>query len=244
MDRPLARSADTGVVRLSDEIELAPDDVSESTVRHYAGKDVHSPDGKKLGSVDDFIIDANSGRIACAVVSTGIFGSGDKRAVPVSALNASEDGFMVNIQEAQWKQAPTLDKDAYDDGRPTMSASERTRLNELYNVREGSPATASNSNATPSYARASKLRGMQVVSAGREVGEIESVVIDPKSGKASVLLDPDNDALDTDEKFLVPLAKLKVNGMNKDSDSINTDMSVEDLRKASTQRVVSARDRE
>jgi sporulation protein YlmC with PRC-barrel domain len=235
---------DDGYVRVSDEIEIAPDDVSESTVRHYAGQDVHSPDGNKLGSIDDFIIDANSGRIACAVVSTGIFGSGDKRAVPVSALNATEDGFTVNIQEAQWKQAPTLDKDAYDDGRPTMSASDRSRLNEIYNVRDGSPATASNSNATPSYARASKLRGMQVVSAGREVGEIESVVVDPKSGKAAALLDPDNDALDTNDKFLVPLAKLQVNGMNKDSDSISTDLSVEDLRKASTRRVASAGIRE
>jgi sporulation protein YlmC with PRC-barrel domain len=106
-DRPLARSAHDGVVRVSDEIEVAPDDVSESTVRHYAGQDVHSPDGNKLGSIDDFMIDATSGRIAWAGVSSGRVGSGDERAVPGSAVNAPEEGCSVNIQVGQWTQAPT-----------------------------------------------------------------------------------------------------------------------------------------
>jgi sporulation protein YlmC with PRC-barrel domain len=221
-----------GRTKIPDQVQIAEGDMSKSTVRHFAGMTVASTDGEKLGSVDDFIVDTKSGKVACAVVSSGGFaGVGDElRAVPVHAIQSSGERLTVEVTQADWKQTPTIIEKDYDDGRLMLSSSERDKLDEIYGSNGRSKSRQPGE--TPSYTRASKLRGMQVVHNGRdnELGEIESVVIDTSSGNAAVILDPHRDVVDSGKKVLVPLSKLQMD--RADGDFVETEITPEELRRA------------
>lgn len=64
-----------------------------STLRHWVGKDVKNEAGEKIGSVKDFALDSDSGRIVYVIVSSGgVMGMGDKLyAVPPGAFNRERD---------------------------------------------------------------------------------------------------------------------------------------------------------
>jgi len=72
-----------------------------------------------LGTIEDLMIDIDSGRIAYAVLSFGGFlGLGDKLfAIPWSALKveAAEKRFVLNISKDLLEQAPGFDKTNWPD---------------------------------------------------------------------------------------------------------------------------------
>jgi sporulation protein YlmC with PRC-barrel domain len=83
------------------------------------GNKVVNPRREDLGTIEDLMIDIESGRIAYAVLSFGGFlGLGDKLfAIPWSALKveAAEKRFVLNISKDLLEQAPGFDKDNWPD---------------------------------------------------------------------------------------------------------------------------------
>lgn len=79
------------------------------------GDDVINAAGEDLGSVEEIMLDVNSGRVAYAVLSFGGFlGIGDKYfAVPWSALtlDTEQHAFVLNVDEETLENAPGFDKD-------------------------------------------------------------------------------------------------------------------------------------
>ena len=80
------------------------------------GMSVVSPQGEKLGKIEDVVIHPG-GEVAYAVLSFGGFlGMGDKLfAIPWSALRLDPDEhcFRLNVSKEQLKNAPGFDKDAW-----------------------------------------------------------------------------------------------------------------------------------
>lgn len=77
-------------------------------------KRVENQEGERLGSVEDLIIDTNTGQLEFVVVSAGgILGlGGDLRAIPPEALQVSdEDRVVLDITSDRWEQAPTFERD-------------------------------------------------------------------------------------------------------------------------------------
>ena len=102
------------------------DDVtSGSNVRasQLIGMNIQNPEGKSLGSVNDIVIDARSGKIRYAAVSYGGFlGLGDKLfAVPWGAFqckrgdDAGDYNLVLNATEQQLKNAQGFDHDSWPD---------------------------------------------------------------------------------------------------------------------------------
>jgi len=83
------------------------------------GSEVKNVAGEKLGKIEDFVLDLDTGRIAYAVLSFGGFlHIGNKLfALPPKALNfsAGEGEFVVNIDKNILKNAPGFDKDNWPD---------------------------------------------------------------------------------------------------------------------------------
>jgi len=83
------------------------------------GSEVKNAAGEKLGKIEDFVLELETGRIAYAVLSFGGFlHIGNKLfALPPKALNFNaEDGeFVVNIDKSILKNAPGFDKDNWPD---------------------------------------------------------------------------------------------------------------------------------
>jgi len=81
------------------------------------GTNVYNLAGDKLGSVDDIMIDKQSGRAIYAVMSFGGFlGMGEKQhPLPWSTLTYDEkkSGFVVNLDKKQLEGAPTISEDDF-----------------------------------------------------------------------------------------------------------------------------------
>ena len=78
------------------------------------GDDVTNPTGEDLGTLEDIMIDINSGRVAFAVVSFGGFlGSGDKLfAIPWGALSVDteEHVLVLNVDRRTLENAPGFER--------------------------------------------------------------------------------------------------------------------------------------
>jgi uncharacterized protein YrrD len=75
--------------------------------------------GEDLGKVEEIMLDGDSGRVVCAVLSFGGFlGLGDRLfAVPWAALrmNRSRDGFILNADRSVLEGAPGFDRANWPD---------------------------------------------------------------------------------------------------------------------------------
>jgi len=81
-------------------------------VEKYIGKDVYGANGKKVGELNNVLIDPD-GKVRAGVIAFGGFlGIGEHRvAVPWNDLNAQGDRLTVNMTDDQIKAAPTWNKD-------------------------------------------------------------------------------------------------------------------------------------
>lgn len=77
--------------------------------------DVYNPEGQKLGEIEEFMIDLDSGQISYAVLSFGGFmGVGDKLfAIPWPALEVDtvNERIILDVNKEQLEDAPGFDKD-------------------------------------------------------------------------------------------------------------------------------------
>jgi sporulation protein YlmC with PRC-barrel domain len=93
-----------------------PGVLSASTI---TGGEVWNDAGEKLGSIEELMINVETGRIAYAVLSFGgFFGLGDKFfAIPWEALrlDAANKAFRLNIEKEKLETAPGFDKDDWPD---------------------------------------------------------------------------------------------------------------------------------
>jgi len=120
-----ARNKNTGVVLLS-----------AATI---TGDDVCNMRDEKLGSIEDIMLDVNTGKIRYAVLSSGGFlGMGDHLfAVPWDAfkLDAANKRFILDVDVERLKAAPGFDKDNW----PNMAdASWNSTVDSYYATRSGS----------------------------------------------------------------------------------------------------------
>ena len=84
--------------------------------RKVNGTSVYNTAGDKLGSIDDIMLDKNSGRAIYAVMSFGGFlGMGEKfHPLPWSTLKYDEtkSGYVVNLDKKLLQDAPNYDRNA------------------------------------------------------------------------------------------------------------------------------------
>lgn len=99
------------------------------------GTSVMNPAGKKLGTIEDVMIDKRSGKVAYAVMSFGGFlGIGDRHhPLPWGALkyDTNLNGYVVNLDKKTLEKAPTYG----DDERIDLADEEYgRRLHDYYKV--------------------------------------------------------------------------------------------------------------
>jgi sporulation protein YlmC with PRC-barrel domain len=210
-------------------LEVASSDAVDSSARKFAGQHVRSSDGRDLGTIKDFVVNTQSGRLACAIVSSGGFiGVGDQlHIVPAAALQrgTGNEGFTIAIAQADWNRVPTVREEQFEEGRLALGDSERQRLREVF-----PGATDDNNQSNATLLRASKIRGKGVRSTDGDVGDIEEVVLDFNNRSARALIDPKSDFTGTDQKFLVPFARLDL--QSREQDPVMTTLSRDDFRTA------------
>jgi sporulation protein YlmC with PRC-barrel domain len=98
------------------------------------GTTVYNPQGDKLGSIDDLMIDKRSGQVRYAVLEFGGFlGIGtDRYPLPWAMLkyDTAKDGYVVPLDKAKLEQAPRYSLDKLPDYTPEYSK----RVNTYYGI--------------------------------------------------------------------------------------------------------------
>ena len=83
------------------------------------GDQVVNPQGEQLGTVEEFMLDLDNGRVSYIVLSFGGFlGLGDKLfAIPWEALTVNTDDhtLILNLEKELLENAPGFDKDNWPD---------------------------------------------------------------------------------------------------------------------------------
>lgn len=195
------------------------------------GQDVASQDNQSLGEIQDLVIDTSANRVDYALISTGgVLGVGDTiRAVPFTAFQSgvvSRGALTLDVTKAKFEAAPRMDgKDV------AVLASQHKSLNDYYGVKDSMMARISSamSDKSPVLQRASDILGENVVNSGQNVGEIEDVLVSFDNGRATVLIDPNDDYTSTDRKFLISFDRLN---RSADGDSFTTNLTKNDFAQA------------
>jgi sporulation protein YlmC with PRC-barrel domain len=169
---------------------------------------VRDPSGNELGKINDFVIDAASGKVAHVVISTGgVLGVGDKlRLIPGANLKQSAGNeFSADMVQTDFEALPTISEKDLKAGRITAHSSTSAQT-----------SAAATSQSTGQVIRASELKDKSIRSDNSEVGEIESIVIDLQSGEAKALIDVNSGFAGEGGKFVVPFSKLEVRSSEAD----------------------------
>lgn len=104
-------------------------------VDNITGTEVRNAEDEQLGTIDDVILDPESGGVRYVVLSVGgVLGIGsDYVAVPWKALKATPglNTFVLNVSEQVIEEAPQVDPDRFAD--PQTAAQKRDRVDQYWN---------------------------------------------------------------------------------------------------------------
>ncbi len=195
------------------------------------GCDVVGANATKIGRLDDLVIDAASGLILYGLVeATGA--SRGLRAVPFDLLlpeladNALR--FSLNTDEAAWERAPRLDKKQID----SFAADSVLRQDIHRHFGQQPPVLPRQNNQRLLLATA--IAGKDLRQGNATAGKIEAVIVNLPARQAATLFAPRKGFVETDAKFLLPLALLSTQDDSKDfevtlnhQDFINAPVSVD-----------------
>ncbi len=191
------------------------------------GRDVVGVNDVKLGQLDDFIVDSDSGKITYGVVSSaGMKGAGGGlRAVPFPAfvpeLAEGRLRMRLNIEEAAWTKAPQFEKDQLG------KLSEDLFREDTYRHFGLQPPIKT----LPTNQRlmlVSETVGQEVRRGEQSIGRIENVIVHLDSHMAAALLDPRDDFVGTDQKFILPFRSLG----QDEKDQLSITLSPQDFTSA------------
>ncbi|HVU24037.1 MAG TPA: PRC-barrel domain-containing protein [Opitutus sp.] len=218
-------------------VQPAIDGNAYPTVRALTGQHVRSSDDQDLGTLKDFMIDANSGNIVYAVVSSGGFmGAYDRlRVVPIHALRHSADqgAFTVQISSDRFKQLPKVNEEDFEADHLAVDDSDRQQLDQAFAQSDNSDHSMMKMADNHSLLmRATEIRGKSVHCGNAKAGDIENVVVDLSECSAQALLDPNSDFTGSDQKLLVPVSQLKIS--NRQADRFTTSIARSDFQLAAS----------
>ncbi len=235
--------------------EVAPE--GAKSCEELIGQKVVGQNGEELGTIDDLIIERESGKIEYALISSGGFlGIADTlRAVPISELEprANEAGdeiaFGLPLDKARFKQAPTfadndsalhgLDRDdegqriqdfysAAADGEEIASSSPSEAMDRAEEDNGGERESVAAS--TGRFARVSELVGRTVRNDREEIGEIEEFATNAEHDTVVAVVAPDIDFADSrTTRVAIPLNHLTARG---DGAELTADLTREDFMQA------------
>ena len=170
------------------------------------GADVKNAKGENLGDVQDLIVNADDGQVDFAIVAFGgVLGFGEKLfAYPMDRFQAgtADEELVLNASEEEMKNAPGFDRSNW----PTWgTGGYRGEVEKHF----GQTAQTGGN-----LVRVSEMLNTKVVDkAGKNVGEIEDVVVSITDGKVQyVALEPDRELNMGDRLAILPMNAIRATG--------------------------------
>lgn len=204
------------------------------------GKEVLSSDNQKVGKLENFIVDLDSGKILYAIVgSGGVLGAGEKKfAVAPRAFNEPQnDNITLKVDKARLQGAPQFTSDINKD-EEMGKASFVNQVHQYFaqgsierTADRASSAVSGNATEYKTVFKADDLIGMKVKnSSDTDLGKVDNLAVDLSNGHiVYVILSPDSSLKVGNEYFALPPNSLMA---NTDRKSLTTDLTKEKLASA------------
>lgn len=195
------------------------------------GREVRSNNNQKIGKIEDFAVDLESGRVIYAVVSVGGFlGIGDRNiAVPTSAFTEHGKQLRLDVDKQKLMDAPQLSKDDTNQLTPSFAS----QVNKFFGQGNAwwENSAGESSAQFGNIHRASDLNGMDVHNtSNQKIADVENVAIDLKPGRvAYVIISPDSSLNLKDNLYALPPNALTPSA---DGKSLTTDLDAQKLASA------------
>jgi sporulation protein YlmC with PRC-barrel domain len=189
----------------------------------YIGKDIQSENGEKLGQVEDFVVDLESGRILFAVVNA----NKASRGVPAELLqpDADQKSLQVKSDKEHINNAPVIQKgESAQLSSAAFAQSIAKHFGQTTWYHQGDGSTAGGKDFGNVH-RVSQLSNMEVQSSSNEkVGKIQNVLLDLKTGYVTFLILEPAEMPGQNQKLAVPpnaftkgSANTLITGVDKDT---------------------------
>ncbi len=145
------------------------------------GKTVKNREDKDLGTIEDLVINMNTGDVRYAVLSFGgPLGVGDDwYAIPLRELrpDADDDDLVANLDRERLEGSKKFARDTWPEEKSFWDEADQ-----VYGIAPAAPPTAQPSKSPTAY-RASELEDKDVRSLDRSVGTLKDLVIDMNAQK-------------------------------------------------------------
>ena len=180
-------------------IEQVTPQSENSALGNIVGKPVRNQNQEQLSTVQDFLVDPQTGRVHFAVVDSG---SNTSRIIPMQALQpgSGTEGLIVQRERAQWDQVGTMTAEQLQ-GKVDIYGDHQQRLAQQFGLGSSEPAAND-------LIRASSLKGRELRAASQELGRIEDVVIDFANRIAAPMVAVNTSGMN--QKYLVPMQQLQI----------------------------------
>lgn len=204
------------------------------------GKEVLSSDNQKVGKLENFIVDLDSGKILYAVVgSGGVLGAGEKKfAVAPKAFNEPQnDNITLKVDKARLQGAPQFTSQISKDeeiGKASFVNQVHQYFAEGISDRASTAASSAISSGTTEYKSVFKVNdliGMKIKnSSDADLGKVDNVAVDLPNGHIPyVILSPASSLKLGDDYFALPPNSLMT---ATDRKYLTTDLTKEKLEGA------------
>jgi len=169
------------------------------------GTEVRNNAGQKIGKIDDFVVDLESGRVLYSVLSVGGFiGIGDRLvAVPTAALREQGSELRLDADKQKLTQAPPYSKDADRLAEMTSPGFVGEMYRYFGQTTWWQTANMADAGKFGNVQRAGDLNHKDVKNvSNQKIADVQDVMIDVPAGRvAYVILDTEH-ALGLNEKLL------------------------------------------
>ena len=198
------------------------------------GKTVLGSDNQKLGSIENIVVDLESGRALYAVIgSGGVLGAGEKKYAVAPGIFTETQGkdAHVNIDKAKLQSAPEFTKDTDKPGE----LGQASFVNNVYQYFGMHPWWQGKASASAgsfnNVHKADDLVGMKVKNVNNEaLGKVENVIVDLPAGRVLyVIFNPDNSLNLGDNLYAFPPNAFT---LSSDKKTLATDINKDRLASA------------
>lgn len=172
------------------------------------GKNVHGASDKKIGEINDLIIDVTTGDVRYVMFEydPSLFKSGKVYAVPMKSLTLAADGKTLSYKGVSREQLDRVATDKKDWKAALANTRYLDSVDTVYGVKR--------ENVNPNLQRASDLIGRDVNSrAGKDIGDIKELIVDMRTSTVRyAVLAFDPSIFSAEKMFAFPMTAFKPGG--------------------------------
>jgi sporulation protein YlmC with PRC-barrel domain len=208
-----------GIASPADRTRRLNDAIQNHQFTTLKGMTVENSDGERLGTLTDFVLNPQSGRVEFGIIKAGGIGPFAKqKIVPSFCLSLSSvkaRTVALDVNDRRWPQAPGFDAKHLGDVNNPARKKQITEFyhflgdiaeKERYSVKTLSATGRQNSGPGESLVLASELMGCEVLSANRRsMGKISDVLMDTTQRKDTYVIFSSGGFLKRGNSYAVPL---------------------------------------